>query len=217
MMHRRRRLVQTACCANAHNAIAPLLFRHRLGGAVALCLQGFSGTRAGNMTIDDLNLASTADFTTAIGAIYEHSPWIAARAAMHRPFRCGAALQDAMRHAVTQASEAEQLALVRAHPDLAGRLARAGELAPASASEQAGLGLDRLSEDEFAKFDALNSAYTTRFGFPFVIAVKRHTRASVLEAFTRRLQNDAATELQTALEEIHAIAGFRLHALGLAA
>jgi 2-oxo-4-hydroxy-4-carboxy-5-ureidoimidazoline decarboxylase len=195
--------------------IAPMPFRHHLGSAVALCLQGFCHSREASMTIDALNQASLPDFTAALGAIYEHSPWVPARAAVHRPFAGLAALQEAMRAVVAEAPEAEQLALVRAHPDLAGRLARAGALAPASAGEQAGLGLDRLSDEAFAEFDGLNSAYMARFGFPFVIAVKGHTRGSVLEAFARRLQNDSATELRVALDEIHAIASFRLQAMGL--
>jgi 2-oxo-4-hydroxy-4-carboxy-5-ureidoimidazoline decarboxylase len=165
------------------------------------------------MTIEDLNRAETSDFTAALCAIYEHSPWVAARAAPQRPFASVDALHAAMAHEVATATEAEKLALVRAHPDLAGRLARAGNLAPASASEQAGLGLDRLSDAEFDRFAGLNQAYRARFGFPFVIAVKRQTRASVLAAFEQRLHNDPATELHTALAEIDAIAGFRLHAM----
>jgi len=165
------------------------------------------------MTIDDLNTASAEDFTNALGAIYEHSPWIAARAASLRPFSDVSALHAAMSRVVAEAGSAAQLDLVRAHPDLGGRLARAGELAPSSADEQASLGLDRLPDDEFETFAALNAAYLARFGFPFVIAVKRNTRASVMEAFSRRLANDRDTELRTALQEIAAIARFRLDAL----
>jgi len=165
------------------------------------------------MQLDHLNQLSTAAFTTALGAIYEHSPWIAERAAQKRPFESVEKLHAAMAGVVAAATEAEQLGLVAAHPDLGGRLARAGNLAPSSAQEQAGLGLDRLSDEEFERFDALNTAYRTRFGFPFVIAVKRQTRISVLAAFERRLNNDASTELRTALGEIDAIAGFRLAAL----
>jgi 2-oxo-4-hydroxy-4-carboxy-5-ureidoimidazoline decarboxylase len=118
-----------------------------------------------------------------------------------------------MARVVAEASEAERLALVRAHPDLAGRLARAGALAPASAGEQAGLGLDRLSDEEFDIFEALNTAYREKFGFPFVIAVKRHTRASVVAAFRTRLEHTADQELRTALAEIDMIARFRLEAM----
>ena len=165
------------------------------------------------MTIKDLNRATEAAFVAALGAIYEHSPWIAAGAAAGRPFADVGALHAAMSRVVAEADEAAQLALIRAHPDLAGRLARAGALAPSSAHEQASLGLDRLSDGEFEQFEKLNAAYLARFGFPFVIAVKRNTRATVLEAFARRLQNDALTERQTALQEIDAIARFRLQAL----
>ena len=165
------------------------------------------------MTLDDLNRADAGGFTEALGAIYEHSPWIAARAASARPFGDGAALHAAMADVVAGASEAEQLGLVRAHPDLAGRLARAGGLQSSSAAEQAGLGLDRLPDEEFEQFDTLNRSYRERFGFPFVIAVRRHTRASVLAAFRRRLQHDSAEELRTALAEINMIARFRLDAL----
>lgn len=162
------------------------------------------------MTLDHLNQANAADFTAILGAIYEHSPWIPARVAASRPFGSVAALHTAMARVVADATHAEQAALVTAHPDLAGRLARAGALAPSSATEQASLGLDRLTDAEFEQFAALNAAYRARFGFPFVIAVRRQTRASVLAAFTRRLHNDADTELLTALAEIDAIARFRL-------
>jgi OHCU decarboxylase len=165
------------------------------------------------MEINDLNSASQSAFVATLGAIYEHSPWIAERAWHKRPFDGAEALKAAMAQVVAEASAAEQLGLVRAHPDLAGRLARAGALAPASAGEQAGLGLDRLSDAEFELFERLNTAYRERFGFPFVIAVKRHTRATVLEAFRARIEHDPDEELRTALAEIDAIAGFRLDTL----
>jgi 2-oxo-4-hydroxy-4-carboxy-5-ureidoimidazoline decarboxylase len=165
------------------------------------------------VTIGDLNKASEADFIALLGAIYEHSPWIAARAAAARPFANVSSLHAAMAGVVQNATANEQLGLVAAHPDLGGRLARAGTLAPSSADEQANLGLDRLSDEEFAAFEALNTAYRDRFGFPFVIAVKRHTRKSVLSEFQSRLTNDPGEERQTALREIDMIARFRLDAL----
>jgi 2-oxo-4-hydroxy-4-carboxy-5-ureidoimidazoline decarboxylase len=165
------------------------------------------------LTIAELNTVLAPAFTAALGEIYEHSPWVAERSLAQRPFADVAALAAAMARVVACASEAEKSALIRAHPDLAGRLARAGALAPASADEQAGLGLDALPDAEFEMFDALNNAYRTRFGFPFIIAVKRHTRASVLEAFRTRIQNDIGTERLTALREIDLIARFRLDAL----
>lgn len=165
------------------------------------------------MTIDELNDMAERGFVRALGTVYEHSPWIAARSFALRPFTDIAGLADAMARSVANASVAEQDGLIVAHPDLAGRLARAGGLEPASAGEQAGLGLDRLSDQEFEDFDALNRAYRARFGFPFVIAVKRHTRASVLAAFALRLQNDKAAERRTALREINMIARLRLDAM----
>jgi 2-oxo-4-hydroxy-4-carboxy-5-ureidoimidazoline decarboxylase len=165
------------------------------------------------MTIDELNAASLPAFVGALGAIYEHSPWVAEGAYGERPFADAAALRAAMAGVVARAGEAAQLALVRAHPDLAGRLARAGALGEASAAEQSGLGLDRLSDAEFDEFSVLNAAYLACFGFPFVIAVKRQTRDSVLSAFRWRLGQDAAKELRTALAEIDVIAQFRLEAL----
>jgi 2-oxo-4-hydroxy-4-carboxy-5-ureidoimidazoline decarboxylase len=165
------------------------------------------------MTIDELNRCPSKEFIDQLGAIYEHSSWVAAGAEVHRPFGGIDHLHRAMAQVVDTASEATKRELVCAHPDLAGRLARAGALAPASAREQSGLGLDRLSEEEYAIFDSLNRAYQERFGFPFVIAVKRHTRASIQDAFRARLGNSEADELRTAIAEIHLIARFRLEAL----
>ncbi|MCQ8279394.1 2-oxo-4-hydroxy-4-carboxy-5-ureidoimidazoline decarboxylase [Acetobacteraceae bacterium KSS8] len=163
--------------------------------------------------LQTLNDAALDDFVAIAGPLYEHSPWIAAEAWRHRPFADRAALHAVMQGAVTEAPEAAQLALIRAHPDLAGKLARAGTLEAFSTGEQKGLGLDRLPDDLFERFDRLNTAYRERFGFPFVIAVRAQTRDSVLEAFERRLQNDAETERHTAIAEIGRIAWFRLQDL----
>jgi len=165
------------------------------------------------ITLGDLNEANPASFIAVLGAIYEHSPWVAAGAYARRPFTDIASLAAAMADCVAAATSAQQDSLIAAHPDLAGRLARAGALAPSSATEQASLGLDRLSDAEFEQFEALNKQYRARFGFPFIIAVKRHTRASVLAAFRARLTHDARTERQTALREIDLIARLRLDAL----
>ena len=165
------------------------------------------------MTIDELNEASEAEFIGALGAIYEHSPWIAARTAGCRPFTDLAALKSAMAKVVEEASADEKTGLIAAHPDLGGRLARAGALEPSSADEQASLGLDRLTDEEFATFETLNAAYRHRFGFPFIIAAKRHNRNSVLAAFRTRLGNDAETERHAALREVETIAHIRLDVL----
>jgi 2-oxo-4-hydroxy-4-carboxy-5-ureidoimidazoline decarboxylase len=162
------------------------------------------------VSLDDLNRMSAADFVAALGAIYEHSPWVAEAAAPLRPFASLAALHAAMEKAVRTAGELKQLTLIRAHPDLAGKLALAGKLTDHSASEQAGVGLDRLDAAGFARFTALNDAYRGRFGFPFIICVRRHSRASILTQFERRVQNGAAEERETAVTEIIRIAALRL-------
>jgi 2-oxo-4-hydroxy-4-carboxy-5-ureidoimidazoline decarboxylase len=114
--------------------------------------------------------------------------------------------------AVYGAPASTQLAFVRGHPELGGKLARVGDLTQASRSEQGGLGLDRLNDEAFARFERLNAAYRERFGFPFIICVRRHTRASILAEFERRLPNDPAAELATALAEIGLITRLRLDA-----
>jgi 2-oxo-4-hydroxy-4-carboxy-5-ureidoimidazoline decarboxylase len=115
-----------------------------------------------------------------------------------------------MRAVVDAASDAQKLALIRAHPELAGRTAIAGEMAEASKREQSGAGLDRCTPAEFAEFQRLNEAYNARFGFPFIIAVKGLTRAEILAAFRARLDNDRPAEFDAALDQIHRIAAIRL-------
>lgn len=162
------------------------------------------------MKLRDLDILDRAGFADALGAIFEHSPWIAERAWNRRPFVGANDLMAAMSAVVEAASNDEKLALIRAHPDLAGKAAREGALTEHSTSEQAGAGLDRLSDEEFERFHQLNDAYTARFGFPFVIAVRGHTRETILAAFETRLGNDRATETAEALRNIGLIARFRL-------
>lgn len=157
-----------------------------------------------------LNVAPTADFSAALAGIYEHSPWIAEAVAAKRPFASLAALHEAMIAVVRAAAPEKQLALVKAHPDLAGKAARAGELTAASTNEQMSAGLDRLSEADYARFHQLNDAYKARFGFPFIVCVRRHTRDSILHAFEQRLAHSAEAELAAALSEIFRIAALRL-------
>jgi 2-oxo-4-hydroxy-4-carboxy-5-ureidoimidazoline decarboxylase len=143
----------------------------------------------------------------AMSALFEHSPWIEARADA-RP-------SSGDRHAdlmavVREAGREEQLALIRAHPELAGKAAIDGSLTGASAAEQAGAGLDRLTPEEFERFHALNAAYRERFAIPFVICVRRTNKAGILEAMERRLGNDREAEIETALAEIGEIVRLRL-------
>ncbi len=157
--------------------------------------------------------AARAAFVAAYGSVFEHSPWIAEAAwdAGPPPVPLTAeSVHAALCAALAPASEAQKLALLRAHPDLAGKLAQAGRLTAESTSEQASAGLDRLTDTERATFTELNDAYTAKFGFPFIIAVKGLSKADILAAFQRRLGNDRATELATALVQVERIALLRL-------
>lgn len=157
-----------------------------------------------------LNAASAADFAAALHGIYEHSPWIAARAASLRPFASRYALLDALQGVVLAAARDEQLALIRAHPELAGKAAVRGELTAESTREQAGAGLASCTQAEFDRLQQLNRDYNARFGFPFILSVKGHDRASILRQFERRAVAEPDEELITALREIARIAEFRL-------
>ena len=158
--------------------------------------------------------ASKEKFVARFGGIYEHSPWVAERAA---PVAASAddvdTIARVMADCVDNASREEQLALIRAHPDLAGKAHIAGELTAASTREQANAGLDQCTPEEYARFQTLNRDYHEKFDFPFVMAVSGSSRSQILDAFERRLQNDRITEFETALAEIHTIARLRLEAL----
>ena len=162
------------------------------------------------ISIDEINGLDRAEFLARFGGIYEHSPWVAASVADQRPIESRDALIAAMRAAVDAADTPAKLALIRAHPDLAGKLAMGSALTAASQKEQGGLGLDRLAPEEFALFQDLNSRYREKFGFPFVICVRRTDKAGILSAFHQRLEADQAAEQAAALNEIHHIAGLRL-------
>jgi 2-oxo-4-hydroxy-4-carboxy-5-ureidoimidazoline decarboxylase len=162
------------------------------------------------ITIDHVNRLDRDDFIATFADIAEHSPWVAARAAEHRPFADRAALINAFQRGVRIANEAEQLTLLRAHPDLAGRAARAGHLTSDSEREQRGAGLDTLSDDEFERFHTLNEAYKSRFGIPFIYAVKGATKHDILQAFETRLGATQGEEFMTALTQVLRIIRFRL-------
>ena len=162
------------------------------------------------VTLSWLNGASESDFAAAIGFVLEGSPHFAARAAASRPFASIEELDAALWKEVARAPGAEQLALIRAHPDLAGKAAIAGDLTEDSRREQSSAGLDRLTPEQFAAFTRLNAAYREEFGFPFIICVREHTRESILASFATRLAHNAAEERATALEEIGKIARLRV-------
>lgn len=156
-----------------------------------------------------------ATFVATYGDVYEHSPWIARacwQAGLEPLHDHPDRLADAMAAFVDAADAEAQIALIRAHPDLAGRLGVGERLTDDSASEQAGAGLDRCTPEEYERFTTLNERYRERFGFPFVMAVKGHHRQGILEAFERRVDNDPETERRTAIEQIHRIARLRLRA-----
>ena len=168
------------------------------------------------MTLDDLNNASTADFVRGLDGTYEHSPWIAERAAAARPFKSLAALKVALARVVREASVDEQLGLIRAHPELAGKAAVAGELTAESTNEQQKAGLTACTPDEFAKLQKLNTDYNARFGFPFILAVRGPrglglTRAEIIATFERRLRAHPELERAECLRQIHRIAEIRLN------
>ena len=157
----------------------------------------------------------THDFISRFGGVYEHSPWVAEQASgvaadVDDPKR----IAEIMADCVDNADVDRQLALIRAHPDLADRARAAGELTADSSAEQASAGLDRCSKVEYERFSALNDAYKEKFGFPFVMAVRDSSCKEILEVFSRRLQNDYDEEFETALAEIHKIARLRLQAMG---
>lgn len=154
----------------------------------------------------ELNQMSQDDFVNALGAIFEDTPAIARDTWPHRPFGDVQHLHQHMVAVVQAMSSDAQLALICAHPDLGSK----AKMADASVKEQAGVGLDRLSPEEYERFHRLNQQYRETFGFPFIIAVKNHTKESILAAFEQRLQHDRATEQQQALTEITQIAWFRL-------
>ena len=154
------------------------------------------------------------DFIARYAGIYEHSPWVAEHvASLAADLNDTERLAELMADCVDNASSERQLALIRAHPDLAGKLQVAGELTAESTEEQASAGLDQCSRVEYERFQALNDAYKEKFGFPFVMAVRQSNRAEILEAFAARLKNDYDLEFETALEEIHKIARLRLDAM----
>ncbi len=164
------------------------------------------------ISLDTLNTASPATFVQLLGDIFGHSPWIAESAAKRRPFATVEALHSAMFSEIAGAPVEARREFVARHPELAGRQALQGEMTSDSVAEQGSAGLHRLSQAELDRFDRLNRAYQDKFGFPFVICVRRHTRASILAEFERRVAAEPDGELATALQEIFYITRLRIDA-----
>ncbi|MEM6332041.1 MAG: 2-oxo-4-hydroxy-4-carboxy-5-ureidoimidazoline decarboxylase [Planctomycetota bacterium] len=161
-------------------------------------------------TLERVNAMARADVVAALGGAFEHSPWVIERACDMRPFADLDALVTACRDVLGSAEEDERLGLIRAHPDLVGRLAKAGQLTAASTHEQRAAGLEDVCDDEAHRFEGLNAAYRERFGFPFVICAREHRKEAILMAMPVRLENDRETEAATAIDEILKIARLRL-------
>jgi 2-oxo-4-hydroxy-4-carboxy-5-ureidoimidazoline decarboxylase len=168
---------------------------------------------ARRVTLAELNGMERDAFVAALGGVFEHSPWIAARAYDARPFATVDALHGAMVHAMRSAPHDEQLALIRAHPELAGRAMVRNELTADSTREQSGAGLTQCSPDEHARLVDLNACYNAKFGFPFILAVKGYDRRGVIAEFARRLERDTDAEFAEALDQIARITRFRLDAM----
>lgn len=162
------------------------------------------------LQLDEINCQSEEEFTSVFGSIFENSAWVAEKAWQRRPFASRSELLATMVSIVRQSSQEEQIELIQAHPDLAGRLAKQGLLTEASSHEQASVGLDQLSAAETKLFETYNEKYKKEFGFPFVICARLNDKRSILNAFERRLQLPRDAEIETALDEIEKIAALRL-------
>ena len=159
-----------------------------------------------SIALNELNRLSREEFVRVVGPVFEHSPWIAETAAQQQPFPDRSALHTAMCSIVRSADEAKQLALIRAHPDLVGRVVLTAE----SNREQTAAGLMQLTPDEVALFNHYNTEYKSRFGFPFIICARKNKKEAILGAFPVRLKNSRETEIKTALDQIFQIAELRL-------
>jgi 2-oxo-4-hydroxy-4-carboxy-5-ureidoimidazoline decarboxylase len=162
------------------------------------------------LSLDHLNSLAASGFAAALGDIFEHAAWVAEGAAGQRPFATVAALHDAMMAVVRAAPRDQLLAFLRGHPELGGKVARAGAMTSDSVAEQGSLGLNRLSDAEFIRFETLNAAYRAKFGFPFIICVRRQTRDAILSEFARRSVLSVDDEFAAAISEIGFITRLRL-------
>src|ERR1700733_101329 len=163
--------------------------------------------------LEELNACTQGDFVEALANIFEYSPWVAEKAFAARPFAGINALFAAMKTAGERAPDELRLALIKSHPDLADKTRRAAGLTAESSAEQNSVGLDRLSDAEYEAFERVNNAYRAKFGFPYIVCVRRHSKDSILRDFERRLPNGAATEIATSIVEIWRIAALRLDQL----
>lgn len=162
------------------------------------------------LTLEQLNAAPAAEAAALLDGLYEHSPWITEAALAQRPFRSMAHLKHALVQVLAQAAPEQQLGLIRAHPELAGKAMVSKTLTAESTNEQNKAGLTDCTPEEFARIQQLNADYNARFGFPFILAVRGYDRAGIINEFARRIDNTPDVELQTCINQIHRIAQFRL-------
>jgi 2-oxo-4-hydroxy-4-carboxy-5-ureidoimidazoline decarboxylase len=166
--------------------------------------------KAMRYTLNQLNTMAVDTFVTTLAGIFEHSPWVAQAAADQRPFASIDALHETMSAAVEHADVARQLALINAHPELAGKAAVRGELTAESTREQSGAGLGQCTQEEFDRLLTLNSTYREKFGFPFILAVRGYDRHGIIANFESRVNHTREEELRASLDQIYRIARFRL-------
>ncbi len=162
------------------------------------------------LTLEELNRCDAAAFAAHLGPVFEHAPWVAEAALRQRPFPSLETLHAAMLDAVRRLPEAELVAFLGLHPELAGAAARTGDMTDDSVQEQGSLALGALAPEDVARWDQLNTAYRSRFGFPFILCIRRHSRASALAAFEQRLGRSRTEELAAAVAEIAQISRLRL-------
>lgn len=165
------------------------------------------------LTLPTVNKMDRAAFARVLGDIFEHSSWVAEKAWNARPFESVAQLHEAMAAVVKKAPRDKQLALLRAHPDLAGKEAQAGTMTDSSKSEQSTVGLNALNKEEMARITRLNGEYRQKHGFPFIIAVRNYTKQGIFFEVEQRLGNDTETEVVNDLQQVYAIARLRLNTL----
>jgi 2-oxo-4-hydroxy-4-carboxy-5-ureidoimidazoline decarboxylase len=190
-------------------------FRSRNAALVVagLMLCGFTAVAAAELDMNAINSMDRTAFVQKFGGIFEKSPWVAEKAWEKRPFASIDDLHASMVNVVKHSPVPNQLALLQNHPDLAGKEAQAGAMTASSISEQASAGLNALSKAEMAQITELNAAYKQRFGFPFIIAVRMHTKEGIFFEFNRRLQNETQAEFANDLQNVYAITRLRLGAI----
>jgi 2-oxo-4-hydroxy-4-carboxy-5-ureidoimidazoline decarboxylase len=187
--------------------LASLIFALLLGPALT------ASAVAGPVDMAPINSMDRAAFVVKFGAIFEKSPWVAEEAWEKRPFASLDDMHAAMVSVAKNAPATRQLALLQAHPDLAGKEAQAGTMTASSVAEQASAGLNSLSPAEMTELSGLNAAYKMKFGFPFIIAVRMHTKEGIFFEFKRRLQNDTQAEFANDLQNVYIITRLRLNKL----